>query len=551
MSAPILVLAPEGRDAEVIRLVLDGIGVPSLVCADLAEVRHGLEQDALALVLTEGAMASGSDALIEWLNAQPSWSDLPVILLTAQGSLRGHHARWGLFSRLGNVTILDRPLHADTLKSAARAAVRARQRQYQTRTHLRQIEGAADRLEAQVAERTRDLHDAMAERERAEEALRQAQKMEAVGQLTGGVAHDFNNLLQAILGNLEVLQDKLADREDALRHVRAASQAGDRAATLTRRLLAFARRQPLSPASLNLNALVSGMQELVQRSVGEAVQVKAILAGGLWRTWADANQVENVLLNLAINARDAMPAGGHLTIETANSHLDDRYVAAETGLQPGQYVVMCVTDTGTGMPSEVMARAFEPFFTTKPIGQGTGLGLSQLYGFARQSGGHAALYSEVGKGTTVKLYLPRYHGPEPQETTPVLPHVPIVDAARTILVVEDEALVRIQLVEALEERGYTVIETSEPQGAIRVLETDVKIDLLATDVGLPGMNGRQLAEIARQSRPDLPVLFLTGYAPNAAQGDQELGPRTRLLSKPFSIGALMVKIQGMLKDAAD
>ena len=551
MSAPILVLAPEGRDAEVIRLVLDGIGVPSLVCADLAEVRHGLEQDALALVLTEGAMASGSDALIEWLDAQPSWSDLPVILLTAQGSRRGHHARWGLFSRLGNVTILDRPLHADTLKSAARAAVRARQRQYQTRTHLRQIEGAADRLEAQVAERTRDLHDAMAERERAEEALRQAQKMEAVGQLTGGVAHDFNNLLQAILGNLEVLQDKLADWEDALRHVRAASQAGDRAATLTRRLLAFARRQPLSPASLNLNALVSGMQELVQRSVGEAVQVKAILAGGLWRTWADANQVENVLLNLAINARDAMPAGGHLTIETANSHLDDRYVAAETGLQPGQYVVMCVTDTGTGMPSEVMARAFEPFFTTKPIGQGTGLGLSQLYGFARQSGGHAALYSEVGKGTTVKLYLPRYHGPEPQETTPVLPHVPIVDAARTILVVEDEALVRIQLVEALEERGYTVIETSEPQGAIRVLETDVKIDLLATDVGLPGMNGRQLAEIARQSRPDLPVLFLTGYAPNAAQGDQELGPRTRLLSKPFSIGALMVKIQGMLKDAAD
>ena len=551
MSAPILVLAPEGRDAEVIRLVLDGIGVPSLVCADLAEVRHGLEQDALALVLTEGAMASGSDALIEWLDAQPSWSDLPVILLTAQGSRRGHHARWGLFSRLGNVTILDRPLHADTLKSAARAAVRARQRQYQTRTHLRQIEGAADRLEAQVAERTRDLHDAMAERERAEEALRQAQKMEAVGQLTGGVAHDFNNLLQAILGNLEVLQDKLADWEDALRHVRAASQAGDRAATLTRRLLAFARRQPLSPASLNLNALVSGMQELVQRSVGEAVQVKAILAGGLWRTWADANQVENVLLNLAINARDAMPAGGHLTIETANSHLDDRYVAAETGLQPGQYVVMCVTDTGTGMPSEVMARAFEPFFTTKPIGQGTGLGLSQLYGFARQSGGHAALYSEVGKGTTVKLYLPRYHGPEPQETPPVLPHVPIVDAARTILVVEDEALVRIQLVEALEERGYTVIETSEPQGAIRVLETDVKIDLLATDVGLPGMNGRQLAEIARQSRPDLPVLFLTGYAPNAAQGDQELGPRTRLLSKPFSIGALMVKIQGMLKDAAD
>ena len=244
----------------------------------------------------------------------------------------------------------------------------------------------------------------------AEEALRHAQKMEAVGQLTGGVAHDFNNLLQAILGNLDMLKDKLADRPDLLRHVNFASQAGDRAAILTQRLLAFARRQPLAPTSLNLNALVGGMQELLQRSVGEAIQVEAILSGGLWRTWADANQVENGLLNLAINARDAMPDGGKLTIETANTHLDNTYVTAEFGLTPGEYVVLCVTDTGSGMPPDVLARAFEPFYTTKPIGQGTGLGLSQLYGFARQSGGHAAIYSEEGKGTTVKLYLPRHHG---------------------------------------------------------------------------------------------------------------------------------------------
>ncbi|MGF7206613.1 signal transduction histidine kinase/ActR/RegA family two-component response regulator [Skermanella aerolata] len=547
MSAPILVLAPDGRDADVIRLVLDAIGIASHACADLADVRRMLERDATALLLTEASLMQGLGGLADWLDTQPSWSDLPVILLTAQGSRRGHRARWDLFSRLGNVTILDRPLHADTLKSAARAAARARDRQYRTRSHMSQIEEAASRLEARVEEQTRDLRTAMAERERVEEALRQAQKMEAVGQLTGGVAHDFNNLLQAILGNLEALQDRVADREDALRHVRAASQAGERAATLTRRLLAFARRQPLSPASLNLNALVSGMQELVQRSVGEAIDIKVILAGGLWQTWADANQVENALLNLAINARDAMPGGGRLTIETANSHLDDRYVAAEAGLQAGQYVVLCVTDTGTGMAPEVIEHAFEPFFTTKPIGQGTGLGLSQLYGFARQSGGHAALYSEAGKGTTVKLYLPRHHGPERKEPAPVLPEAVRAQGDRTILVVEDEALVRLQLVESLEGRGYKVIETADPEAAIAVLATDVRIDLLATDVGLPGMNGRQLAEIARETRPGLPVLFLTGYAPNAAQGDEALGPRTQLLSKPFSVAALMVKIQGMLK----
>ncbi|UEM24113.1 PAS domain-containing protein [Skermanella mucosa] len=394
----------------------------------------------------------------------------------------------------------------------------------------------------------RDALDALRS---AEEALRQSQKMEAVGQLTGGVAHDFNNLLQVILGNLDMLRDKLSDRADLLRHVRFAMQAGERGATLTQRLLAFARRQPLAPVSLNLNALVGDMQELVQRSVGEAVQVEAVMAGGLWRTWADANQVENALLNLAINARDAMPDGGRLVIETANANLDGSYIATEFGLEPGEYVCLSVTDTGTGMPRDVAARAFEPFFTTKAIGQGTGLGLSQLYGFARQSGGHAAIYSEEGRGTTVKLYLPRHRGAARIEPAPA-PVPPEPKRARdgeTILVLEDEGLVRMLLVQSLERQGYRVIEAYEPQAALAVLETDGKIDLLATDVGLPGMNGRQVAEIARRRRPDLPVLFLTGYAHDAALDESILGPRTQVLGKPFNARTLLAKIRTMLEGA--
>jgi CheY-like chemotaxis protein len=259
--------------------------------------------------------------------------------------------------------------------------------------------------------------------------------------------------------------------------------------------------------------------------------------------------VESGLLNLAINARDAMPSGGKLTIETANTHLDNTYVTAEFGLTPGEYVVLCVTDTGSGMPSDVLARAFEPFYTTKPIGQGTGLGLSQLYGFARQSGGHAAIYSEEGRGTTVKLYLPRHQGAPQTEpaAVPALPEPQAAQEGETILVLEDEGLVRMLLVQTLESRGYRVIEAHEPQLALQALETEPKIDLLATDVGLPGMNGRQVAEIARRLKPGIPVLFLTGYAHNAALGEEPLGPRTQVLSKPFNSRALLAKINGMLE----
>jgi PAS domain S-box-containing protein len=388
--------------------------------------------------------------------------------------------------------------------------------------------------------------------EEAREALFQAQKMEAVGQLTGGVAHDFNNLLQAISGSLEVVERRLAaGRTDVGQHVAAARTAMDRATALTQRLLAFARRQPLKPEYTNLNTLVPEMRDLIQKSVGEAVRVELRLALELWPIWADANQVEGALLNLAINARDAMPTGGRLIVETSNTHLDTAYVGLEPGVQPGDYVMLAVTDTGTGMSPDVLTRAFEPFFTTKPVGQGTGLGLSQLYGFVQQSGGHVRIESEVGRGTSVKLYLPRHHGVEetravvdaPPETPPQAP------GPGTILVVEDEAIVRMLLVEGLEEQGYTVLEAEDGNAALDIVASSERIDLLATDVGLPGINGRQLAEMARSQRPELKVLFLTGYAYEAALEKEVLRPNTQLLGKPVAIEAFCAKVHGMIQSS--
>jgi CheY-like chemotaxis protein len=316
-------------------------------------------------------------------------------------------------------------------------------------------------------------------------------------------------------------------------------------------LLAFARRQPLKPEYTNLNTLVPEMRDLIQKSVGEAVQVELTLAQELWPIWADANQVESALLNLAINARDAMPNGGRLTVETSNTHLDAAYVGSEPGMQPGDYVMLAVTDTGTGMSPDVLTRAFEPFFTTKPVGQGTGLGLSQLYGFIQQSGGHVRIESEVGRGTSVKLYLPRHHGVE--ETRAVveasLGPPPQAPGPVTILVVEDEAIVRMLLVDALEEQGYTVLEAEDGNAALNIVASSERIDLLATDVGLPGINGRQLAEMARSQRPDLKVLFLTGYAYEAALEKEVLRPNTQLLGKPVAIEAFCAKVHGMLQSS--
>ncbi|KAA0678912.1 hybrid sensor histidine kinase/response regulator [Azospirillum brasilense] len=399
---------------------------------------------------------------------------------------------------------------------------------------------------------TRDITERKLAQEALEEtraALFQAQKMEAVGQLTGGIAHDFNNLLQAIGGSLEIIERRLATgRGDIEAYVTAARTSIDRAKTLTQRLLAFSRRQPLQPERTDLKTLVDGLRDLIERSVGEAIRVETQMAPELWPIWADANQVEAALLNLAINARDAMPDGGQLTIRGVNIHLDVTAVASEAGVQPGDYILLEVADTGTGMPPDVLDRAFEPFFTTKPLGQGTGLGLSQIYGFARQSGGDVRIDSKVGHGTTVKLYLPRSHEAENLRSTPAkAPGQPQPPVPGTVLVVEDEPIVRMLLVEALRDQGSTVLEAEDGNEALTILASPKGIDLLVTDVGLPGISGQRIAEVARTLRPGLKVMFLTGYAYDVVMKGP-LEPHTRLLAKPIAIDQFLTQVNAMLRD---
>ncbi|WP_445190603.1 PAS domain S-box protein [Sphingobium sp. HWE2-09] len=384
-----------------------------------------------------------------------------------------------------------------------------------------------------------------------EEALRQSQKMEAVGQLTGGIAHDFNNLLAGVLGNLELLELRISQgRMEAIgRHLETAQGAAKRAAALTQRLLAFSRRQTLDPTAVNINRLISGLEDLIRRTVGPSIEIEVVGSGGLWMTLVDRYQLENALLNLCINARDAMPDGGRLTIETANKWLDNR-MARERELPPGQYVSLCVSDTGTGMTPDVIARAFDPFFTTKPLGEGTGLGLSMIYGFVRQSGGQVRIYSEVGEGTTMCLYLPRHMGPVTEIEQELRPTQ--LDAGghgETVLVIDDEASVRSLIVDVLTDGGYHVIEAADGPSGLKVLEFDLRIDLLITDVGLPGgMNGRQVADAGRVGRPKLKILFITGYAENAIIGNGLLEHDMHVITKPFGIEAIVSKVREMIDE---
>ena len=384
------------------------------------------------------------------------------------------------------------------------------------------------------------------EQRRTEETLRQSQKMEAVGQLTGGIAHDFNNMLAVIIGGLNLLQRRLARGDTKVdKYVDGALEGATRAAALTQRLLAFSRQQPMSLETIDPNKLVGGMTDLLTRALGERTEVQTVLSAGLWKAKADSSQLENAVLNLAVNARDAMPEGGKLTIETANAHVDEEY-ARENVITPGQYVMIAVSDTGSGMSADVIGKAFDPFFTTKKVGQGTGLGLSQVFGFARQLNGHAKIYSEIGHGTTVKIYLPRSYDAVPANTVKASPPSPVGHAREIILVVEDEDRVRSFSVEVLRDLGYTAIHASNGKDALRVIDSGQDVTLLFTDVVMPGITGRQLADAATMIRPGLKVLYATGYTRNAVVHNGVIDPGTNLLLKPFSIDQLGAAVRHVL-----
>jgi len=669
LSERAIILAPKGRDSQIALMILQEAGFPALVAHNLLELNEELSLGAGMAIIADEALRGGDiSSLVENLERQPPWSDIPIVLLTRHGGPEQNPSAF-LGSMLGNVTFLERPFHPATLVSLVTTAIRGRRRQYEARarmadmleaeqrlqnalkagrlgswqlqaefltlscsditkshygrsadapfayedwldtvyaadqprmqsalqrsldsgedfiieyrnlwpdgslnwvdvrarairakngrvsslvgvtsdiTERKQAEGQLRRLnetlEQQVEERTSQLRHN-------EEVLRQSQKMEAVGQLTGGIAHDFNNMLTGIIGSLELLRRRLARgrTEDLDGLIELGVTSANRAAALTHRLLAFSRRQSLDSKPVELNQLVNSMGELLHRSINESIRLEMHLSDDLWTAEADPNQLESALLNLVLNARDAMPEGGLLIVESCNRSLDASFTNAHENLLPGDYVVLSVSDTGCGMPQSVINRAFDPFFTTKPIGQGTGLGLSMIYGFSKQSHGHVSISSEVGKGTTVELYLPRFKGMQVQDEQPYISNQTLAKDGETVLIVEDDPAVRALVSEVLNELGYKFVEAADGTEAVPILESGQRIDLLISDVGLPGMNGRQLAEIARQFRPGLKVLFITGYAEHAAVRAGFLDEGMQMITKPFAFDHLTAKVREMIE----
>ncbi|MGY2316273.1 response regulator [Pseudomonas sp. SDO5522_S412] len=544
-----IILAPLGRDSSLALMMLNEAGFNGIIASHLQMLCEELEHGAGLLVIAAEALRGiDLEPLLTHLHQQPAWSDLPIVLMTHHGGSEQNGSSH-LSTLLGNVTFLERPFHPITLISLVTTALRGRRRQYEARDRLidlsqseQRLQSTLETLEQQVEERTAQLRNN-------EEALRQSQKMEAVGQLTGGIAHDFNNMLTGIIGSLELLRRRVARgrTEDLDSLIDLGVTSANRAAALTHRLLAFSRRQSLDSKPVQINQLVSSMGELLQRSLNESITLDIRLTEQLWTAEVDPNQLESALLNLAINARDAMPNGGKLVVETTNRHLDSVFTAAYGTLTPGDYVELSVSDTGCGMPESVISRAFDPFFTTKPIGQGTGLGLSMIYGFARQSHGHVSIHSVVGQGTTVSLFLPRYVG-EVIADEPLNPALlPFANAGETVLIVEDDPAVRVLVSAVLSELGYAFVEAGDADSAMPIIESSQRIDLLISDVGLPGMNGRQLAEIGRQVRPELKVLFITGYAEHAAVRGGFLDPGMQMITKPFTFDLLTAKVREMIK----
>ncbi|MFL9673768.1 ATP-binding protein [Pseudomonas marginalis] len=548
VSERAIVLAPMGRDGTLALMMLNEAGYSGIVVSSLPMLCEALEHGAgLLIIAAEALRGADLEPLLEHLHQQPAWSDLPIVLMTHHGGSEQNGSSH-LSGLLGNVTFLERPFHPITLISLVSTALRGRRRQYDARDRLidlseseLRLQRTLETLEQQVEERTAQLRSN-------EEALRQSQKMEAVGQLTGGIAHDFNNMLTGIIGSLELLRRRVSrgklDDLDSLIDLGVTS--ANRAAGLTHRLLAFSRRQSLDSKPVQINELVTSMGELLQRSLNESIALDMRLEDRLWTAEADPNQLESALLNLVLNARDAMPDGGCLIVETSNRHLDSVFTAAYGTLNPGDYVELSVSDTGCGIPESLMGRVFDPFFTTKPIGQGTGLGLSMIYGFARQSHGHVTIHSEVGKGTTVSLFLPRFVGEVTADTPLDSALLPFANAGECVLIVEDDPAVRVLVSQVLSELGYAFVEAGDADNALPIIESSQRIDLMISDVGLPGMNGRQLAEIGRQIRPDLKVLFITGYAEHAAVRGGFLDPGMQLITKPFTFDLLTVKVREMI-----
>ncbi|MET3455841.1 response regulator [Pseudomonas kilonensis] len=549
LSERALILAPLGRDSQIALMILNEAGFAGLVCRHLGHLCEELESGAGLLVISSEALVGPDlETLFLQIEQQPAWSDLPIVLLTHHGGPEQNPAaRIGM--QLGNVTFLERPFHPVTLISLVTTALRGRRRQYEARDRLIDLSNSELRLQTTLETLEQQVEERTAQLRHNEEALRQSQKMEAVGQLTGGIAHDFNNMLTGIIGSLELLRRRLARgrTEDLDSLIDLGVTSANRAAGLTHRLLAFSRRQSLDSKAVQMNTLVLSMGELLQRSLNESIRLDMRLDEQLWVAEADPNQLESALLNLVLNARDAMPNGGNLVVQTCNRHLDADFTAAYTNLEPGDYVVLSVQDTGCGMPEAVIGRAFDPFFTTKPIGQGTGLGLSMIYGFSKQSRGHVTIDSEVDKGTTVNLYLPRFRGEEIHEPQVTTQHAPHAQDGETVLIVEDDPAVRVLVSAVLSELGYAFVEAADANGALPILQSGQRIDLLISDVGLPGMNGRQLAEIGRQVRPELRVLFITGYAEHAAVRGGFLDPGMQMITKPFTFDLLTAKVREMIK----
>jgi len=547
----VLVLMPVGRDAATVARLIERAGLRSVICTTAREAVDNLEPIVEVVLVAEEALYGDNVRMLEdWVGRQPPWSDQPFIVLTNHNEGPRFAAfRRELVTRLRNVGFLERPLQAITLQATVISAERARRRQYETRAFLEAQRGAALKLERLVAERTTDLElankqlrEEIASRERAQAALLQAQKIEALGQLVGGVAHDFNNLLMAVIGNLDLLSKKLGQDARLHRLLNGAMEGARRGATLTQRLLAFARKQELKAQATDIRSLVEDMMGLIERSVGPMVHVQLLVEGSMPVVDVDPNQLEMALLNLAVNARDAMVSGGELTIRMGVQNVRDE---SQLGIRSGRYVVLSVQDTGIGMDAETLAKAVEPFFSTKEVGKGTGLGLSMVFGLAQQSGGALRLESAPSLGTTARLWLP-IALKAPVAAAPVSVVLPRSARAR-ILFVDDDLLIAGSTVALLEDLGHEVVEVHSALEALRLLKEGLATDLLITDHAMPGMTGIELAREARLQRPGLPILLATGFA--ELEGVKVVD--VDRLAKPYTQDQLAAEIARLLPAAVN